>query len=639
MFAILPLLCFVLISLVFYMKLNSCWRSSFLSASIVWGLLLTTITEFLHIFNCITFGWFLGLWGIASLISAFICLLPINEEKLILRFETPKVPRFEILSLFGVAFIVISVGLIALVAPPNNWDSMTYHMSRVVHWVQNQSIAFYPTNILRQLHQNPWAEFTIMHFQILSGGDRFANLIQWFSMIGAVSGVSLIAKELGANLRGQIFAAVVSATIPMGILQASSTQNDYVVSLWLVCFVYYIVLLIVKERTSLTQSLGAGSSLGLAILTKGTAYIFAFPFLVWFVLSRQKILRRETWKPFLIIAFVSLTINLGHYARNWDLYGSPLGPGQESPSGEYKYVNDVFTVPSVISNISRNVGLHIGTPIRRVNAVTERGIHLLHTLLGVDINDPRTTWTGTEFHIRPLSNHEDTAGNPAHFVLIVVSVAVFLISKQLRASRNLGKYSIAVTVAFLLFTLCIKWTPWHSRLHLPLFIFWSPFIAIVLSTFPNHKIANSIAVVLILSALPWVLNNRSRPLIAHSNIFNTSRINQYFSNRPELKGPYIGATNFLKSQRCSHIGLSLGPNDWEYAFWLLLQKNDHQVVRIEHVNIQNISAAKSNLILLNNFSPCAIISLQSGPKTETIGKEGVYAKKWSLEPVTVFVKR
>jgi hypothetical protein len=639
MFTILPLLCFVLVFLVFYMKSNSCWRSSFLSAYVVWGLLLTMITEFLNIFNCITFSWFLGLWGLTSFISAYICLLIIKKEKLIIRFERSNIPHFEILCLFGVTFIVISVGLIALVAPPNNWDSMTYHMGRVVHWVQNQNISFYPTNILRQLHQNPWAEFTIMHFQILSGGDRFANFIQWFSMIGAIIGVSLITKELGANFRGQIFAAVVSATIPMGILQASSTQNDYVVSLWLVCFVYYIVLSIVKERTSLTQSLGAGSSLGLAILTKGTAYIFAFPFLVWFVLSREKILRRETWKPFLIIAFASLTINLGHYSRNWDLYGSPLGPGQESPSGEYKYVNNVFAVPSVISNISRNVGLHIGTPFRRFNAVTERGIHLLHTLLGVDTNDPRTTWTGTEFHIRPLSNHEDTAGNPAHFVLIVVSVAVFLISKQLRESRNLGKYSIAVTVAFLLFTLCIKWTPWHSRLHLPLFIFWSPFIAIVLSRFPNHKITNSIAVVLILSALPWVLNNRSRPLIAHSNIFNTSRIDQYFSNRPELKGPYIGATNFLKSQKCPCIGLSLGPDDWEYPFWVLLRKNEDQVVRIEHVDIQNISAAKSNLMLFESFSPCAIISLESGESTEIIYKENVYAKGWSLDPVNVFVSQ
>lgn len=96
---------------------------------------------------------------------------------------------------------------------------MTYHMSRVVHWIQNRSIAHYPTHITRQLHQSPWTEYAILHFQILSGSDRFANLIQWFSMVGATLGVSLIAKQMGADLRGQFFAAVFSITIPMGILQ------------------------------------------------------------------------------------------------------------------------------------------------------------------------------------------------------------------------------------------------------------------------------------------------------------------------------------------------------------------------------------------------------------------------------------
>jgi hypothetical protein len=91
--------------------------------------------------------------------------------------------------LLSIGLIFVLTGLIAIVSPANTWDSMTYHMSRVVHWIQNQGLAHYPTSILRQLHQNPWAEIAILHFQILSNGDRFANLIQWLSMIGASMGV------------------------------------------------------------------------------------------------------------------------------------------------------------------------------------------------------------------------------------------------------------------------------------------------------------------------------------------------------------------------------------------------------------------------------------------------------------------
>ena len=260
---------------------------------------------------------------------------------------------------------------------------MTYHMSRVVHWIQDRSVANYPTHILRQLHQNPWSEFAILHFQVLSGSDRFANLIQWFSMIGTIVGVSLLAKQLGASSRGQILAAVISVTIPMGILQGSSTQNDYVVSFWLVCFIYYAILL--KENSKPLYLLATGAGLGLSILTKATAYIYAFPFMAWISLSLIKSRHARGLLQIILIITTAFVINLGHYARNYDLYGSPLGPGQEGDS--YKYSNDIFTVSSVTSNVIRNIGLHIGTPFNRVNAFLENGIYQLHRIIGIDPND------------------------------------------------------------------------------------------------------------------------------------------------------------------------------------------------------------------------------------------------------------
>ena len=158
---------------------------------------------------------------------------------------------------------------------------MTYHMSRVVHWIQNKSVWHYPTHILRQIELNPWAEFAITHLQILSGGDYWANFVQWFFMLGSLIGVSLIAKEFGADARGQVFATVFAATIPMGILQSTSTQNDYAVSFWLVCFVYYGIL--IQKATKWQYVLAFGASLGLAFLTKGTAYLYAIPFFIFFM--------------------------------------------------------------------------------------------------------------------------------------------------------------------------------------------------------------------------------------------------------------------------------------------------------------------------------------------------------------------
>ena len=137
---------------------------------------------------------------------------------------------------------------------------MTYHMPRIVHWLRNHSVAFYPTNDLRQLSLQPWAEYAMLQLHALAGGDWFDNLVQWFSMTGCVIGVSLIAEMVGATPSGQVLAALFCATIPEGILEASGAKNDYSLCFWLVCLVYY--LLAFRRAGTLGNALGIGGALG-----------------------------------------------------------------------------------------------------------------------------------------------------------------------------------------------------------------------------------------------------------------------------------------------------------------------------------------------------------------------------------------
>src|SRR5919202_1687151 len=264
-----------------------------------------------------------------------------------------------------------------------------------------------------------------MHFQILSGGDRFANLVQWFSMVGSLVGVSLIAQQLGAGLPGQVLSAVFTVTLPLGILQSSNTKNDYVVTFWIVCLAYF-VLVASKSKIDLGGSLTVGMSLGLAIFTKGTGYIYALPFCIFFILTSLKSLRQQAWKVIVLLGSVALFINLGIYTRNLDLFGTPIF----SPP-EYKI--EVISLPTFISNIIKNMALHMAIPLDVVNNnIIDQGIRKLHQIIGVNINDPRITTPGLNFDIQGLSNFENTAGNPIHFYLIVLSILIFLSSHQLR---------------------------------------------------------------------------------------------------------------------------------------------------------------------------------------------------------------
>ena len=729
MLTLISLTPLISLSIIFYSRSygqnSSCWRSSILSASIVWGVLLTAITEFLSIFNSITLVWVLGFWGLANLISAYICIHVINKKKPIVWFKISKTLPSVIPLLIGVTSIATLVGIVALMAPPNNWDSMTYHMSRVMHWMQNKNVGHYLTHIDRQLYLQPWTEFAIMNFQILSGGDRFANLVQWFSMVGSLFGVSLIAKHLGANLRTQIFAAVIAVTIPMGILQASSTQNDYVVSFWLVCFVYYLLCLD-RQPAKLGYSVLAGIALGLALLTKATAYIYCFPFLLWISRSCFQKTKSNAVRTFSIIILLALLINSGHYWRNYEAFNHPLGE-----DGYRKANCNALIIPSaVISNIIRNISLHCGAPNNTVNGISYHSITLIHKLLNIDLNDSRTTFQATKFQI-PWSQHEDNTGNFVHLILFAVAVFYYFIFLRHKKydNNNMVYYAASVITAFIMLCALIKWNPWNSRYHLPLFVLGAPFIAITLSEIQNpfkqnkkmlifiwvificaiaggawygffgHKfvaaiyegkstgflnrlivgqtthlpgyyfkiadkmfwqllgaavcfllslillfrtkreITNLICFIIILASLPWVFHNQSRKLIGAGNIFTVRRIDQYFCNRPNLKDPYIGVVDYVKSNGCSKIGIILGGDDWEYPFFALLQKSNPQGFRIEHINVNNISKVKYNTHHFDSFDPCAIISVRSSDENEVVNKNVVYIKKWSSDPVSVFIKK
>ncbi|AOY79469.1 glycosyltransferase family 39 protein [Moorena producens JHB] len=668
MLALLPLITFTVLFLFIY-RYNYCWRSSLLWTAITWGVLLTFITEVLSLFKLITWGWLAGIWGLLSLTLIFAYFRTVKPER-VTRTEdsqhgigqngigqsspstngqnpnngNAQISGFLLVLLGGIGFLVAIVGLTAIVAPPNTWDSMTYHMSRVLHWMQHHSVAHYPTHIPRQLYQNPWAEFTIMHFQLLSGGDRLANLVQWFSMIGSVIGVSLIAKELGAAIRGQVFAAVVAATIPMGILQGSSTQNDYVVSFWVICLAYFIILTI-KSRVSWINILGVGATMGMAIVTKATAYIYTLPLFIWFSLMMIKRLRWRWWKPILAVGVIVILLNLGHYIRNFELYGTPIATASE----ELRYTNEIFTTSVLVSNILRNIGLHLGTPIGIINAISNKIINLCHLVLSVDISDPRTTYTGNfgipgSLSTLGINATENNTSNTLHLVLIVFSVIACFIQRQGRKQRYIISYIAVIISIFLLFCFLLKWQWWNSRLHLPIFLLFSAVVGIVLSQIKLRQVANVIAVVLIITSLPWALSGRERPLLGANSIFNTSRTEQYFNSKSRIQSAYLGASDILKSNKCTDIGLYLGDNDWEYPLWILLQEQTDLPVRIKHINVKNTSASKSEVSTNSEFIPCAIFSTKPEPdktnQAEEITYQNIiYPQAWSKDKVKIFLSQ
>lgn len=118
----------------------------------------------------------------------------------------------------------------AVLFPPSNWDSMTYHMTRVAFWVQNQSVFPYPTANPRQFQMTPGAEYLILVEQLFWMSDRFANLIQFVAFGSVVAGSFSWLEKWGVDGFRAFALVAMFALAPMAILQAQTTQNDLAAS-------------------------------------------------------------------------------------------------------------------------------------------------------------------------------------------------------------------------------------------------------------------------------------------------------------------------------------------------------------------------------------------------------------------------
>ena len=303
------------------------WRGAFIRAAVLWGGLIVLVSEGLSLFNAINQLWVSICWSLFIIVLMGFGLRKglLRSGWQALRSSPQPFGVMDSLLLMGIVVILLVLLVVAWISPPNNVDSYLYHMSRVVHWAQNQNLNHYATQYDHQLLKPIWAESAILNLRVLWGSDKPANLVQWFSMLGAVVGVSSLAALMGVKRRGQLLASVFALSAPIGLLQATTAYNDLVAAFWVICMTYFIVF---GKKHTFTKfdNLGMAISFGVGILTKGHFFVYALPLLLWhFVprLFRARFSRTVLEGVFVLI--VALSLNAGFWTRNIQTYGGPYG--------------------------------------------------------------------------------------------------------------------------------------------------------------------------------------------------------------------------------------------------------------------------------------------------------------------------
>jgi hypothetical protein len=611
---LIPLLAFAL----WYTVLGSLWpadgwRRTFLRVCVLLGSYMILSTEVLSIFRAVTQLGLVVAWLLPCLIaSAWV----INRVKrgLPVIFPAGQLPKgwLDRGLLAAVAGIVGITGLVAWLAPPQTWDSLNYHMPRVAQWAQARAVRHFATGIETQNSMPPGAEMAVLNWYVLAGSDRLATFVEWFAMLGSVIAVSLAAKQLGAGAGGQVAAAMFAATLPMGIVQASSTMTDYVLAFWMTC--------VACESLQWYQSMGRWDSLvfvslgaGLAILTKPTAYAYLAPFAVFVAIN---LLRRRPLRQIFLWALIAVllvaVINMGHLVRNQILYANPIGPTLRIEKHSLQTINArVF-----LSNLLRNAGLHAGTPWTELNKWIFTQVLKVHVKLGLGLEDPATTSTG-HFSIIPPNTAEDIAGNPLHaYLILIVSLLTLLVPRA--RNRLTLVYGLLVTSTFLLYCLLFKWQVFGSRLHLPFFILIAPAVGVGVARLLTPWGARLIAILMLVASWSWLMSVESRPLIPTDmslvrSVLEEPRQELYFANANHLVEPFTNMVDMIEERECKTVALMLSGGEAEYPVWVLLGAPDPNLY-LEWIVSDTPSMRYRNM----DLQPCALICGSCPEDWETI---------------------
>jgi len=620
-FCLIPFLALFFLFLACYngnysLSISNNIRYAALVSTLMLGVIIVAITETLSYFKQIAFVPLLITWIIILLIAVLFAVRrkKISETNKILayiyRFILKSWTAKIILGVLLVSFVV------AILYPTNNYDSLTYHMARVAHWQQAQSISHYQTHVTRQLVFPPLAEWIILHLDILSGSDRLANAVQLFFFAGCILMVSLITAEFGGNSRQQKISAILACFIPEAIIQSNTTQNDVVVAYFILAFVFFAIKIL--QQQSPKYIVLAGVSFGLALLTKGTANIFACMFCLWMAF----LVIREYRQPLIVILkkallialipLIAFAINYGHFYRNAFLTGSILGNASQGAA------NEGFGAKDIAGVTVRNFLNHM--PVTR-----EIKLQLIDKSfkLGVNLDDPRYSFMPTSWMAEGFIFHEDYMQNFMHMLLIAVFAVVFFFRRSFYTQRlslyNL--YVLSVFGTFILFSVLLKWQPWSNRLETAMFMMACVFLAIEMGSLKKWF---RLAIILptIGFGLAALLLSERHPILPVTKSILKHDYNYFLYE----KG-FLDCKNYIDSTNYRTIGIQIGSDNHDYQYYKLLSKKGNEKRIIKHVFVQNEST-----MYLDDFNPDVILSLSSAEQLELNGR--VYYRTRIFEKAT-----
>lgn len=604
---------------------------SFIFASIFWCVFLYGTTEALSVFYLLQKNVLLYVWvGLAFLLTLFLFLWKKHLTVWKLLKNTAGKLKNMRLHHIGIAFGALFVLNLSFRIIPYNYDSMTYHLSRICHWTQNQSVSHYATNIIRQVTSPVLHEFINLHVYILSDKkDNLLNLLQCFSYLINAGMVYSIARKLNCRKNLCLIAALLYLAMPIAFAEALTTQNDNFATVWLLYFTYILLDFtdmgkrLEWKRDTISKVCMLGMLVSLGYLTKPSVCIGMAVMVLW--LLAVCILRRD--RISVLAKLISVTIptiilpTLPEILRNIKTFSAISAPiaGQRQLIGT---LNPLYVFINFLKNFLYNLpNVYIYSSDYLLTRIVEKAANFLR----VNLNDPSISEDARAFvmHKAPAYGH-DTALNPVIVGLMILCIIFGMIRILKRDAKGIFlSYSFVSVACFLIFCCMLRWEPYVSRYMSAYLALLCPMIALQLEKINGERIQSAIIGIICFVCIAEICS-MVLYYIPYVPKEERDRAAGYFVKHAQEYEIYDEFRQIIEKEGFREIGLKMGEEDFEYPLWKMLEED---ITRIEHVHVDNATVRYDDL----DFVPDGIIWVGELPKEDIVYNGKVYNNRIGYE--------
>ncbi len=616
----------------------------YINASIIWSLILLALTcfwSFLHQLNTISSGcscFLLDLLLVISLFKKKECPL-INCNQIL---RQKKIIKSDNLMIAGEMILMGIVFWYALKAYPYNWDSMTYHLARIVNWKQNQSVLPFATHIERQIASPVLGAYIHLWIYML-GGSRHEGLMNLLQCISWCSNSFLlfgITRRLGVEKKWAFLTPLLYIGTPIALAEATTTQVDNFAAFWLLAVLYLLLPLINSthplewDRETRKRIVRVALCIGFGYLAKPSVCFAMLLLLIWLL---TECIKRKT-KPVIIMKYVIsvapvlFLMVLPGLIFNFMAFGtmSHSAVGQRQLIGTWK---PTYIVVNFLKNLTFNFA---SDKVGMTRVCIEKFLYGAADFFKVDLNDPAISEDGVPFGFPGFPALScDSAINMFLVVLILIMCLWFVIryKKEERLVRN---YSVCALVAFVVFCSVLRWERFINRYMIAYFALLAVFITIQVRDMyeVTKKTKWSFGCYLWLAViLSGSLINYYRQICYLDTLSPFSKTDGYFAYHDANREEYPLMIDVIRKSRSQKIGLVIGRDTYEYPIWGMLSDQDCE---IRHIMVENSTGKYEkddfvpDCILFENHQEDSICYLGQSYYREPAyadGRFGIYFKE------------